>query len=169
MKVLFEQKFLLGLFLFIRQLQLSIDRSLNDDWKKLAVYLKSKASIQDVLERLISISKLDLKKSRLHSSKRSLPKRLLPSFFSRLNTLTENEIIFIYSRLQSVSVILSDHEPPNRQELISLRYDLYQAEELVKGKIEKSAVKDKEYVAHFNQNKHLVFRELDELVGEAWL
>lgn len=169
MKVLFEQKFLLGLFLFLRQLQLSIDRSLNDDWEKLVVYLKSKTSIQEVLERIISISKLDLKKSSLHASKQSLPKRLLPSFFCRLNTLTENELNFIYRRLKSCSVILSDHEPPGRQQLISLRYDLYQAEELVKGKMEKSAVKDKEYVTHFNQNKHLIFREIDELVGGAWL
>jgi hypothetical protein len=170
MKFRFDQSFLLGLYLFIRQLQLSIDRSLNGDWEKLVEYFEAKTSVSEVLEKLKSISTIDFESKTVGElTKPALVESLLSAIAGRQNTLSEEELVFIFSRLQEFSALLSCSESPNPQALINLRLELQRAEDLVSSRIDKKTLAGKEFVEHFNQNDSLECKAINDLVGGAWL
>lgn len=165
-----EISFLLGLYLYLRQLQLSIDRSFNGDWASLIDYFSSRTPVQAVLNKLQTISTIDLNKATVEGVKRpALSKGLLSYVRWHKNYLTDEELIFIYARLKTWALIFSQENVPEQGSLIELRIDLQHAEELVAGRISKSALTGKKFVEHFNQNESLACRGIDELVGESWL
>ncbi len=170
MKKRIDTNFLLGLYLFIRQLQLSIDRSLNDDWTKLVRYLDSKTSIQMVLDRLQSMSTINLEDKIAIEGvyKPTLSKGFWGTFIARKSCLTDEELIYIYAQLK-ILVSLLKNNSPDHKELIELRMNLFHSEALVANRISKRNLVNKEFVEHFNQNEFLSFESIDKLVGKPWL
>lgn len=165
----FDKRFLLGLFLFLRQLQLSIDRSF-DDWVGLVGYLSSKTPIETVLDKLQATSTIDLDNSTIDGVERpALSNGLLASVLGRKNCLSGEELVYIYMHLKTLSSYLLRDDPHGRQDLIDLRMDLQYSENLVRGRINRSALTGKEFVEHFNQNETLTCASIDELVGDSWL
>ncbi len=164
-----DKNFLLGLYLFLRQLQLSIDRSLNDDWAALVEYLSYKTSVQEVLDKLQSASTIDLEKRAGDKVERPCLSKGLSSVVGRKNCLSNEEIIYIYAKLKTIASFLVGDSAPHREALINLRMDLLHSEELVKIRISKKYLTSKEFVEHFNQNEALACKGIDELVGRSWL
>jgi hypothetical protein len=170
MKHKIDNMFLLGLYLFLRQLQLSVDRSLNDDWEKLVDYLSSKTAIEKVLDKLRSITTIDLQTNvDHHDGSPSATNRILDLFHINKQKLSNQEIAFIYTQLKSINSFLSKKKRPERETLISLRISLQRAEELVASRIGKYELKGKEFVEHFNQNEIRGCKKLEELVGGSWI
>lgn len=165
----FEKSFLLGLYLFLRQLQLSIDRSLNDDWAALVEYLSCKTSVLKVLDKLQSASTIDLEKSADDEVEKPRLSRGLSSVVGRKNCLSDKELIFIYAKLRTMATFLLKDKAPDREVLINLRMDLQHSEELVRSRISSKSLTDKEFVEHFNQNESLACKGVEELVGGSWL
>ncbi|MEJ2613153.1 MAG: hypothetical protein P8179_24650 [Candidatus Thiodiazotropha sp.] len=165
----FDKKFLLGLYLFLRQLQLSIDRSL-DDWTGLVGYLSSKTPIETVLDKLRSTSTINLDDSAIGGVERpALSSGVLASALDRKNCLSDEELVYIYANLRTLDSYLLGDDSPDRQALIDLRIDLQYSEDLVRKRINKSALTGKEFVEHFNQNETLTCASIEELVGDSLL
>ena len=52
MKIYFDHIFLLGLYAYLRQIELSIDRVLHDSWEKLKPYFDERISPEKVIAYL---------------------------------------------------------------------------------------------------------------------
>ena len=163
----FDEKFILGLFLFVRMLQLSFDRALGGRWESLVEYLSSQPNCRNVVSLLLAICGYDLipktvpKKPFTISFKatRLVPKRL---------TLSKDELLFIaWWLLKAADLIERGECAPSVDEITEVRFNLACAEELIRSRLRN---KDQliEYVEHFNQSDINKCRSIEEIVEGSW-
>lgn len=166
----FDRRFLVGLYLLLRQLQLSIDRSYGSTWESLVNYFAERTPIQNVLNRLKNANVVDMDQ---YSDEAVEQPKFDTRLFSRLmkqkGCLSEKELLFVYRKLKVVYLLFGDKDPPDHEHLVRLRLDLAHAEDLIRNRLDKKLIKNKCCVEHFNQNEILDCKSLDELVGNGWL
>lgn len=158
----FDQSYLTGLFLYLRMLQLSLDRAIAGDWIDFISFLKSQKKPCDVLN---SISNL--------CGYNAIP-ATVPSFLPSENVtsgvciLEKQEISFICWWLnQTAKLVEQRNYVPNNKEVVDVRYNLAVAEELVRATLDMQD-KSMDYVEHFNQNDVLKCKPIEHFVGEDW-
>ena len=150
-KVFFSTEFLLGLYLTLPQIQLSIDRASEKEWEKLCDFLDQKTKTQAILDKL--------KSSR--SSKR------YP--LSRFGYLTTQELEMVISAMENYAYLRSKTICTQPTILIDTRIELTQVEELVRNRISKPNLLNKQNIEHLNQNEILRCQSINDLVGNTWL
>ena len=158
----FESQYLIGLFLFLRMLQLSMDRALGGDWKELCVFFAGQPSPNDVLRSMSKRCGYDVT-SGLESSVELPPK----SRGTKLS-LNREEIKYISWCLLIASELLQRRDGlPSKGEIAEFRLNLAYAEELVQRRL-KRTTRPIEYIEHFNQNEMANFHSIEDLVGKSW-
>ena len=171
-KIKFSKPFLFGLYLFIRQRALSVDRSLNycdnldGSWTKLVEFFSNKVSITSVLEKVRTLSPINLNIATVTKDKYpKISRSFILSFFGKNQFLTEEELIFIYSKLYCLRIMMLKSDNLDRYELSKLRVELSHAEALIRERLNESG---NDCIEHFSQNEILKCKSLEELLGYTW-
>lgn len=169
-KVKFNKIFILGLYAYLRQVELSLDRVLFDSWGKLILYFEDKIKPQEVINYLEKITENKVKII-IFSKKIVFHNNIFDSlfFFGKYCYLSESDIFNIRSLLKTFSILIQDMTPPDKDKLIELRMQLNSLCHELEGKLPKKNIQKAQYVEHFNQNKCLHCISLEEIVGEEWL
>ncbi|TQV84820.1 hypothetical protein FKG94_04715 [Exilibacterium tricleocarpae] len=163
----FDETFLMGLFLFIRMLQLSFDRALGGKWADMVDYLGGQPNCRDIIFRLSEISGYDVPPKAMPSKPVANSFSVAKPLFGKF-VLKEDELSFIcWWLLQAAGLIERTEYEPSADEIVEIRVNLAYAEDLIRTRL---GVKDHsvEYVEHFNQSKMNKCRSIEEIVGEPW-
>lgn len=174
MNIRLKKKFVLGLYTYLRQMELSVDRVLQDSWGKLIIYFDERISPQKVITLLEShvIDKSRLCKNsgekliEINYSEK-LEARIM-SVFGKFPYLTDLELSKIYSALQTFSKLLESKKTPPNDMLIQLRMQLHSYCKSLALKLNNRDLKRAQSVEHFNQNDALEFVPLEEIIGAKW-
>lgn len=167
MNIQFTSNFLLGLYLFLRQSQLSIDRCPPDSWNKLVNYFEVRTPIRRVIKVLENTALVSIDNISVDEIVNSLNKRNVLSIWRSKNCLSEKELTYIYSCLLVLEDMFSCF--PDRETLVNLRLRLADAEMIVYNRLKRKTVVGRENIEHFNQSDMLSCKSIDELVGDVWL
>jgi len=156
-----QRNFLVGLYLFLCQIQLSMHRS---QWLEFAQYVKERFSIDEVLFELgrhdfsgIALSN-EIQKPNVGAFRKLLIKK---------DHLYEVEKTYIYSWISIMSSSLESDQAPDRDFICTLRLNLAYAAEIVQSRI---SMYNKEYsrIEHCNQSQMISRKSFDELLGGRW-
>ncbi len=162
----FDETFLIGLFLFIRMLQLSFDRALGGKWVDLVDYLGGQPNCRDIAFRLSAISGYDLPKT-MPSKPAARSFSVAKPLFRRVG-FREDELSFIcWWLLQAADLIEQAEYEPSADEIVEVRVNLAYAEDLIRTRLR---MKDHsvEYVEHFSQSEMNRCKSIEEIIGEPW-
>jgi len=162
-----DDKFVLGLFLFLRMLQLSFDRALGGRWDNLTKYLAEQPNFRNVVSMLSVVCKYDVLPNSAPNKPTASSLNVAKSFLG-ICTLNKDEISFIsWWLLKADDLVERAEYEPSVDEITEVRLNLAYAEELVRSRLK---YKDHsiEYVEHFNQNDVHKCRSIEEIVGEPW-
>lgn len=172
-KISFERDFLCGLYLYLLQIELSIDRALNGGWKEMAMFFNDKNKANIVIETLLKDSEYGEVRPLYYPEFSSLvnKKRMVifrrPLFSSFL--LYEDEIVYICEILRAFDNYLQADEVPEDGSLIKIRMGLYDVRENIARMIDKSIRKRSNSISHFNHNLNIEVQELETILGTTWL
>jgi len=156
-----DRGFLLGLYLFLNQMQLSLHRA---KWGDFLDYAKGQFLFKDVIDKL-----------NLHfaCSERVLDNLEVPEvgFFRKLivkkNYLYEVEQNYIASCVMQLAESLESSDEPDRDFILKLRLKLAYAAGIIQPRISEYK-EDYSLVDHYNQNEILKTKSLEELLGVSW-
>ena len=159
----YERNFVFGLFLYVRRLQLSIDRAPPKEWDVLRRYLDKRTSIDEVLSYISRIGHLN---ATFGPDGSPPPPENKPILRRKRLTLDDSELNRVAWWLAKASSLLAE-EKPRLNELVDVRLNLALCEELIRTRLSRRDRRSSN-VEHFNQNPILDCRSIEELVGEAW-
>lgn len=179
-----EKDLVIALYTYLRQAELSIDRSLGGFWNNLGEYYRTEAIhpkiIVAVLAPLIEEYSANFFTT-LHSinPKKETQKQtgiltwldnLWSWYFNNTLRLERDEFIFIYQSLCEFEKSLTTTQQPSPEQIVSVRRDLYTSWNLIRRKIPFCEFcKKAEYVKHFNSNEHLILLEFSEIADDRYL
>jgi len=106
-KLTFNSDFLLGLYLLLRQIELSIDRSLDDSWKKFVGYFLGRTPIVAVMKKLQDTTTINMGAITVELGKHPKSSRTILSSIVGGGFLSEEELVFIYLRLKLFNELLA--------------------------------------------------------------
>lgn len=147
-----EKNKIIGLYAYLRQVELSLDRALLDSWEKLVLYFEDKVPPNKIIEYLKSIKK-----------NRSVLIKYKKHYY-----LHEPEIPEICSLLKIFSIYLEDRRNPNQVDIINLRSGLNSFTSKIHSRIPKKYIFKANKIEHFNQNEYLSFYTLEQVLGKKW-
>jgi hypothetical protein len=158
MNIYYDNEFLLTLYAYLRQTDLSIDRGLSDKWEKARSYLKDRYLVDDLVE-MLSLSE-------------TIPPKKLRKVFCRAflklrgkQYMTYHEVAKIRFLLKALEEAISD-ESPKIYALVMLRLEIANASELVRKRINsKSRRLLADNVEHYNQHYHGKFYTIEQIVS----
>lgn len=172
-RVFVKPNFFLGLYCFLRQIELSLDRF--DRWEKLLEYFSKRTPITkviDVLEVLLN-KKNDSFTCRSNFAIRdTFINKLFQytfSHFGRRPFLYSEEIEYIHYLLGSVSHLLSGIEKPKQDYINELRVKLRFCYEGFRFRLHEATIKKGNSIEHYNQNSNSQCYSLEEIAGCSWL
>lgn len=152
--------FLITLYAYLRQTDLSIARGLCDKWENARNYLIKNTLIENL------ITKLDIYKS-VDEQKYSHCFLNFHTQFIKKNQLTYNEITHIYQLLKILEELLSD-ELPKIYTLGKLRIDLANASLLVRKRIKNKKNRQlADRVEHYNQSEYCHYYTIEQLIAHS--
>lgn len=170
-KIYFDRRFLYGLYLYVRQIELSVDRAFGDDWQKLVQFFSDRTPVDSVLAKLLAMAKLtsvDCADRPIVVEQAGIWRRILSRFLPGGSSyLTIEELQNICGRLKKFSEYLQCASP-SRDDLVRLRMDLFSAERLIERRIAIGHDVESVCVEHFNQNLSLPCRPLQVIIGHSW-
>ncbi|MBD2792014.1 hypothetical protein [Xenorhabdus szentirmaii] len=156
MNIYYENEFLLTLYAYLRQAELSLDRGMGE-CANVKGYFKDR-NLSDGLVKVLNSS------SPYHCNK--FKKSILFIFFRRKQQLNAKERFMVCRLLESFGKILSD-ELSNKDDLIELRMKLFEASRLVRKRIRnRKLVLLADRVEHFNQSDYGIFYNIEQIVSE---
>lgn len=165
-----NKTFLLGLYLYVRQVELSIDRSLHVDWDTIVDYFADKTPIETLIKKLESVTTIELKDIPFDTVvKPKVRLRPLPLLLRKKYCLSDEELIYIYTQLSLLSKVMVRGASPKRKQRTDLRMSFSHCESILFSRLKPRDYKDKIYVEHYNQNPILRCKPLEELIGNDWL
>jgi len=159
----YERVFVVGLCLFLRRIQLSVDRSLSGDWDDLRSYFENGVRIEDVLEYVAEVSQLE--NSFDLDSPPEFPRAKWLGWGKRL-ALSRSELSFMMWWLAKVKSLLEEDQV-RLDDVRQTRLQLARCEELIRSRLDRSDRRIRN-VEHFNQNTRLECKSIGELIGEEW-
>ncbi|MCO7224807.1 hypothetical protein [Pleionea sp. CnH1-48] len=172
-KIYLDRKFLFGLYCYVIQVQLSIDRALHADWEYWVLYFSKRTSVEDVLKSLERKSTGELDPASLGSLNTAVHSSLFCRLMAIFNKdfLTSRELEAIYSRLYKFNELLKMPEVQDENTLVKLRMDLCFIGKAIQYHIRSTDLKKIKYVEHFNQNEMFDERNvsIEKVVGGEWL
>ncbi len=159
----YDRAFVLGLCLYARSLQLSIDRTLPQEWIELRHYICSRVPIEDVLSHIVEVGRI--KSSFDLTSPPSWPAKKRYEWRRRL-AFDKSELNVVAWWLAKADALLAE-DNPRPEEAGEVRLHLAYCEGLVRARLSR---RDRKLtnVEHFNQNPILDCKPIEELIGEAW-
>lgn len=172
-KIEFDNIFIYGLYLYLLQIELSIDRVLHGGWKELLAFFEDKYNVEKVLKILLKgtsskkvepLYKPDFRSSVDQKKVRKILRHLFPSAF-----LYEDEIVYISGILIAFENYLNTHKPPENESLINLRMGIYDVRENIAMMVDKKLIKRSKLLDHFNHNVNINVQDLDSVLGTIWL
>lgn len=187
MKIYFNRKFILGLFAYIRQSNLSIDRALMDSTDNMLEYYKTKIYPDKLLKYFENKCNDKLFFSKISNSKNIEPIfinniisliRKKSFLINKLNKiisilrkkpyLTDNEIKYIYSIIKSFDNIIKYNNITN-EELMYLRLNMVYCCDILSLNLSRKEIKTAKKIEHFNQNFNLKCLSINEIAGNMWI
>lgn len=158
----FEKRYLIGLFLFIRMLQLSLDRALDGRWKDLLEFMETQPNIREVIHSISEICGSDVVPT-MAPAPLSGQNKMLQKL-----TLDREEVSFVCWWLQmSADLLQREDSPATNKEISDIRCNLAYAEELVETRLGKTD-RSIQYVEHYNQSEMIKCKSITDLVGRSW-
>ncbi len=174
-KYYFPQKFILGLYGYFRQIELSIHRALNDSWNKMLLFYKGKLPPERILEyfeKYCMNENLALNETIQEQIFLTAPQKILCIISKKIGGkpyLYEFEIRFFYIAIKRFSNIVSTRERPKNDPIVKLRMDLTHYCRMLSLRLSNNEIERSKLVEHFNQNNYNKFKSLERIVGEKWL
>jgi hypothetical protein len=174
-KLCLEKRFIFGLYTYLRQVELSVDRALYDSIAKLVIYFEDKVSPRSVLSELKSQSVEPIITEKTLSSPRrpiGLFENVVIRFLTMIGAkpyLTYDELAYIYSTLEMFRKYLTSEQLRDRKELVGLRMRLNSCGDMLALRLSRREIKRALHFEHFNQNDILDCHPLEVLVGDTWL
>lgn len=174
-KIYFSQTFIFGLYTYLRQIDLSLDRVLYDSWDKFLLFYEDKISHKKVLEYIENQCK-----DKVELFNKSNPEKPDLPFFRRFLSiynkviygkpyLYDFEIAYLYSVIKKISRFISSEHTPNKEQIIELRMELIPYDSILSLKLNKNEIDRAHSIEHFNQSDFIAFSSLKTIVGENWL
>jgi len=165
-----DKKFLLGLYLYLRQRHLSIDRTPCQDWRQLVDFFSDKTPIEKVMQKLEDTAPIVVKCSDLENVikppiKRSVVGKLMRKHYC----LSQDEFIYIYKQLSRLNRTLTQGYAITAEEKGLLRVNLSHCDQIVHSRLKNKDYNEEFIVEHFNQNPILTCKPLEEILGGPWL
>ncbi|MDF9333742.1 hypothetical protein OH690_05290 [Escherichia coli] len=161
MKIYCNSDFLLGLYAFLRQLELSMHRGM-DEWEALDNYIRSREVIEVItcLTNDNAIYNLQIKIS--------LISKLILCIFKK-GYIKNNEAKKLITLLVSFRDMLHERRP-DRNNIINLRVDIYNFASLIRSRIYKDKIRlqmaDK--IEHYNQSDYGFLHEMEDILSVEW-
>ena len=158
-----DRSFIFGLYLFLRQLQLSIDRSTpaGASWRELQLYFKERIPVEKVLAHIANSTGAGP-----YELATKPPRPVSWLAFLRKLTLSDAELQYVVWWLTEARRLLGEDDPCH-DTVIDVRYNLACCEELLStrlGRRDRRVVN----VEHYNQNPILHCKPIHALVGHPW-
>lgn len=160
MKLYYTDDFLLGLYSFLTQIELSIHRGI-DNWINLKIYIHEKG-IRSTTDKILQSNK-----GAGYQMHASFLKRVCYSIRKR-NYITDTEWITLVKLLNEINALL-DTETPSRDKEIELRMNLYDFSMRVRKKLKlnKIILCLADRVEHFYENEHCVHYSINQIVANV--
>lgn len=161
MKTYYHSDFLIGLYAFLRQLELSVHRGITE-WNALGIYVRAHRMI-DIINHLVT-SNVGNGRGGIINPVFKLILRILRKGYMNDEEINELITLLIFSR-----DVLYDKNP-NENDVIDLRIRLRNFSNVIRKRICKSKRKlqKADKVEHFNQSNYGVFYELEDIVPYEW-
>jgi hypothetical protein len=165
-----NRRFLFGLFVYIQQIERSLDRALECPWPMVTEYFSTRTSPESVLRQMEQ-------RGWQHAQTKTAPRSLSPwrawrqrilNAFSKEPVLEPEQLAWIYEAFQRFSTYLSSNPVPSRMQRGVLRRDLaycHSAIQRVLTDAERRACYEVEYFSG-DTDRHGAL--LSEVVGGAW-
>lgn len=172
-RVYVKSDFFLGLFCYLRQLELSLDRF--DIWEKLLEYFSKRTpitSVMDALEALLKKNNEPLKTRSNFAIRDTFFNKWLQyalSLFGRKPYLYSEEIRYIHYLFGAVLLLFRKKDKPEQKCLNELRIKLRFCYEGLRFRLHEAAFRKGISIEHYNQNDILRCLPLEEIVGRDWL
>ncbi|MEJ2612316.1 MAG: hypothetical protein P8179_20190 [Candidatus Thiodiazotropha sp.] len=129
-------------------------------------FLSSRADIEQVLSKFYEIHYFDNTPADVPS------KRLLKNYYRRMfdrHFLYYDELQYIYYVLKKYKELLNQEGIPESDDLIKLRMKIYDAKSIVRNIFSGRRLDSYGCVNHFRHSEHVKVKELEELIGNAWM
>ena len=131
----FDKQFMLGLFLFVRMLHLSLDRAIGGGWNNFVNYMTAQPNLRSVSIALSKRSGYQFPPARA-PSKPATDSRLLSDSKSKVPMLDRAELNFISWWLERADKLINgESSPPPLDEIIEVRLNLAYAQELIRSRL----------------------------------
>ena len=169
-KIHANKKMLLGMYLLLRQTELSLHRLSGGDWPGMVKFFADRSQVLDGVhawmnERLARAGyQLGMVSADRPASSAGIHNRLFTGKF-----LSDEELAFIVAQLRELRDLLKREEPPAHLEMIRFREQVCHGESLVASKLTDWDTRAIDCVVHYDQNERLVCFEIDQLLGNDWL
>jgi len=156
-----KYKFLVFLYAYLRQIDLSLDRSRWDSWSNLRGYYKAQISVSEVVDQLLKISNLRLAIASIvfFVKEPSLFKRLKESFLRlviKKHYISDIEVLYCCQLLNQFNALLDSNFSSYPLEAEKLRTDISKFYSyILEPKMYKRDLDDAMKVEHFMQNESL--------------
>lgn len=164
MKIFLDKKFIVGLYFFVRQVQLYIDRSFGS-WPQVVSFIEERSSSPDIAMVVCGLNKC-------HVTGKILEEGFLLNFFRRLIGtnlfLFDFEVAYLCDALNDF-VRLMKVDDPDREELVSIRLRMARIEQVIFSRIGGRSISRLGDVEHFNQGSDKNMYPIDELAGYDWM
>ncbi len=171
----FNKCFILGLFTYLKQIELSIDRSLNNPWDDVICFFNDKPNPNVILKyfdkyyHVKNIKEYDIFYDQI---KLSFSSKLIAIVLTKIFNkpfLFNKEINFLYYSIKEFELYLEKTNNPNINNLVDLRLKLRSCCDLLSVRLSKKVLERAQYIEHFNQNEKLNCLDFDSIVDEGWL
>lgn len=187
-QILIQPNFALGLYVYLQQAELSVDRVLRHPWQRLYQFYQSEERIMPgevikVLEEVVvnlSSPENQLKKNLIIKTSSlilvspvryyKILARIWNWHVRKLMVLNDDKFLFIYQSIIELNRLLNLEPTPNLWQIGSLRQDLSLAEMILESRMPFCSIcKRARRVEHLNQNEYLTFLKFSEIVGKEQL
>ncbi|EFJ6679863.1 hypothetical protein OZX38_004299 [Escherichia coli] len=161
MNTYYNNNLLLTLYSFLRQLELSLHRGM-DEWETLNNYIRSREVIEVIncLTNDNAIYNLQIKINFIS--------KLILCIFKK-GYIKNNEAKKLITLLVSFRDMLHERRP-DRNNIINLRGDIYNFASLIRSRIYKDKIRlqmaDK--IEHYNQSDYGVFYKMEDILSVEW-
>ena len=154
----FTRNFISGLYVYVRQAALSIDRAFSDDFQRelLAYYAQGQVPAVDTI--LVTFQKSGRRKV--------LP--VVDFLMSGRVCFTQKECERATQALSKLQQLLSGGVEFTQAERMELRLELSQLEVLLRNKLPNALTDDIQYVEHYHQADTLELKPFRAIVGSNW-
>lgn len=158
MKNYYSDDFILGLFSFLKQLELSVHRGM-DDWSHLRDYLFEKGAFR-TLDNILLLEKRQQYQLNIPFWKKCFYSTIRKKF------ITDTELKDLSDLLIDTSTLLRNDNPA-KEEVIKLRMQLYVFSLMIRGrlKVNRIVLKQADRVEHFYQNQYMVYYGINHIIA----